>query len=252
MQHIVLKEKLFGVDNGKAMAALCFEFTDGTVQLSYLNHAANFTNLDGFFLSGPVWVASPFDMLISSSSSSPRFLSVHVDAPSRKQSGHGDSTLLLHRGARWGTRLHRTSTTGGLFALSRRRPSTELCRCRCGHTTCETTEVVRAGCAFEGSGLDLSGGFGHGHGVVGVKDVVNHVDDTVRDEDVWDEDFGAVDEDVAVGDGDSEVAASEGGDGHVVLKHGTVGYSAVDNCVRLLVDACMVRMGRLEDKGDIP
>lgn len=66
MQHIVLKEKLFGVDNGKAMAALCFEFTDGTVQLSYLNHAANFTNLDGFFLSGPVWVASPFDILIFS------------------------------------------------------------------------------------------------------------------------------------------------------------------------------------------
>ena len=66
MQHIVLKEKLFGAEHGKPMAALCFEFTDGTVQLSYLNHAANFTNLDGFFLSGPVWVASPFDMLISS------------------------------------------------------------------------------------------------------------------------------------------------------------------------------------------
>lgn len=100
--------------------------------------------------------------------------------------------------------------------------------------------------------MDLSGRFGHGHGVVRVEDVVDHVDDTVRDEDVWDEDFSAIDEDVAVGDGDSEVATSEGGDGHVVLKHGTVGYSAVDDCSRMLVDIYMVWMGRLEDKGNIP
>ena len=99
---------------------------------------------------------------------------------------------------------------------------------RCGDTRCERIFVTRGGTS-ESRHLRCGGWIGLSHGVVGVENVIDDVNDTIGDKDVRDEDSGAVDKDIAVFNGDGEFAAAKSGQGHSVHEVRAVADSAVDN-----------------------
>ena len=71
-------------------------------------------------------------------------------------------------------------------------------------------------------------GLRRGRGIIGVEHIIDDVNNTTRYQHVGDEDFGAVDEDVAVNNSDKEFGTEERGDAGAIFELGAVGYGAVD------------------------
>ena len=60
--------------------------------------------------------------------------------------------------------------------------------------------------------------------------LVNDVDDTICNKNIWQDDHGAVDKDGAIVDGDGDIAALHGLKGGCVHEHGAVTYHSADDC----------------------